>query len=95
MECTKSNEYLNTYKNSINQFCLKKNNYIENDICFVYNKNNLNKYDNLIAKKQVLSCLSSENPKCSKILENELTKKNLVFENNVRLVLLGGLFLFL
>ena len=95
MNCNEINYQLHRFKNSVNTYCLDGTNYIDSDICFVYNKNGLNNHNNLIAKKQVLSCLSTENLNCGKILDNELAKKNLVFENNVRLVLLGGLFLFL
>lgn len=95
MNCNEINYQLNRFKNSVDKYCLAKNNFIKDDICFIYNKDLINKNNNIIAKKQVLSCLSNKNPNCGKILQNELAKKNLVFENNVRLALLGGLILFL
>lgn len=95
MNCDEYTKKLNEHKLYVNNFCMKNNNYINKDICFIYDNKNINDNDRYLAKKQVIRCLNENNTKCSKLLENDITKKNLVFENNVRLVLLAGLFLVL
>lgn len=95
MNCNNYKTLLNSNKDSINSHCLKNNNYLSSDICYIHHPYTLDTTDLLVAKKQAISCLNKSNNKCSKILESELAKKSLIMETNLRLVFLAGLFIML
>ena len=95
MICNNYKSLLSSNKNAINKHCLKDNNYLTSDICYIHDPYTLDTSDILISKKRAISCLNKNDPKCSKILESNLAKKNLIIETNMRLIFLTGILIML